>query len=253
MLYIDQPISVGFSRGTDNVNSTKAAAPLIWNLLQAFYTKFPEYASRDFGIFTESYGGHYGPAFAKYILDQNDAIDAGKRKGQKINMVALGLNNAWINPYDAYKGMIDFATENTHKVLMTKDTGKTMMTTLNQRCLPALKECWQSGTNAKCSHATSLCKSQVENRILMRGGFDVYDVRRSSRTGSFPPKTYQKFLRQPSVQSTIGAGKTFNECPQSVQVRFSRTGDGMSYDGIDNLGSHVAQILETINPSLRVW
>jgi len=228
MLYIDQPISVGFSRGTDNVNSTKAAAPLIWNLLQAFYTKFPEYNSRDFGIFTESYGGHYGPAFAKYILDQNDAIDAGKRKGQKINMVALGLNNAWMNPYDAYKGMIDFATANSHKVLMSKDVGKSMTTTLNERCYPALKECWSTGTNAKCSQATRLCKSGIENRIMRRGSFDVYDVRRAPRTASFPPKTYQKFLRQPFIQTTIGAGKSFSECPTSVQIRFERTGDGTS-------------------------
>jgi carboxypeptidase C (cathepsin A) len=228
MLYIDQPISVGFSRGTDNVNSTKAAAPLIWNLLQAFYTKFPEYNSRDFGIFTESYGGHYGPAFAKYILDQNDAIDAGKRKGQKINMVALGLNNAWMNPYDAYKGMIDFATANSHKVLMSKDVGKSMTTTLNERCYPALKECWSTGTNAKCSQATRLCKSGIENRIMRRRSFDVYDVRRSPRTASFPPKTYQKFLRQPFIQTTIGAGKSFSECPTSVQIRFERTGDGTS-------------------------
>jgi len=121
--------------------------------------------------------------------------------------------------------MIDFATENSHKVLMSKDVGKSMMTALNQRCYPALKECWATGTNAKCSQATSLCKSGIENRIMMRGGFDVYDVRRASRAASFPPKTYQKFLRQPFIQTTIGAGKSFNECPSSVQMRFQRTGD----------------------------
>ena len=40
--------------------STKSAAPYVWNLLQAFYASLPQYQSRDFGIFTESYGGHYG-------------------------------------------------------------------------------------------------------------------------------------------------------------------------------------------------
>jgi len=53
----------------------------------------------------------------------------------------------------------------------------------------------------------------------------VYDVRRGGRSSSFPPKTYQKFLKQPFIQTTIGAGKTFNECPSSVQMRFQRTGD----------------------------
>jgi len=61
MLYIDQPIATGFSYGDDNVNSTLSSAPYIWRLLQAFYSQFPQYKNRDFGIFTESYGGHYGP------------------------------------------------------------------------------------------------------------------------------------------------------------------------------------------------
>ncbi len=57
MLYIDQPIGVGFSFGTDNVDSTVTAAPLVWTFLQAFFAQFPTYESRNFGLFTESYGG----------------------------------------------------------------------------------------------------------------------------------------------------------------------------------------------------
>lgn len=67
-------------------------------MIQAFLTQFPEYESRDFGLFTESYGGHYGPEFAYYFEQQNDAIAAGKIQGEKINLVALGINNGWIEP-----------------------------------------------------------------------------------------------------------------------------------------------------------
>ena len=85
MLYIDQPAGVGFSYQSDQtnssvtcddegycqpsgiinataeVNSTVAAAPFVWKFVQAFFAQFPQYENRDFGIFTESYGGHYGP------------------------------------------------------------------------------------------------------------------------------------------------------------------------------------------------
>lgn len=54
MLYIDQPIGVGFSFGNDDVDSTITAAPEVWRLLQAFYAQFPKYESREFGIWTES-------------------------------------------------------------------------------------------------------------------------------------------------------------------------------------------------------
>lgn len=53
MLYIDQPIGVGFSYGNSDVSSTETAAPYVWKFLQAFYAQFPQYENRDFGIFTE--------------------------------------------------------------------------------------------------------------------------------------------------------------------------------------------------------
>ena len=98
MLYIDQPIGTGFTYGTDSVTSTVTAAPYVWNLLQAFYAQFPQYENRNFGVFTESYGGHYGPEFAYYFEQQNNAIASGTVKGEKINLVALGVNNGWYDP-----------------------------------------------------------------------------------------------------------------------------------------------------------
>ena len=95
MLYVDQPIGTGFSygdSGTPDIAGTAAAAPYVWTLLQAFFKQFPQYQSRDFGIFTESYGGHYGPEFASYIESQNSKIASGSVSGQKINLVALGVN-----------------------------------------------------------------------------------------------------------------------------------------------------------------
>lgn len=89
MLYIDQPIGVGFSYGDDSVTSTVTAAPYVWKLLQAFYAQFPQYENRNFGVFTESYGGHYGPEFADYFEQQNAAIASGSTSGQNINLGKL--------------------------------------------------------------------------------------------------------------------------------------------------------------------
>jgi carboxypeptidase C (cathepsin A) len=88
MLYIDQPVEAGFSLGKNTTSSTEGASLYVWKLIQAFYAAFPEYKSRDFGIFTESYGGHYGAHFAKYILAQNKT-----KTGELVNLVALGINN----------------------------------------------------------------------------------------------------------------------------------------------------------------
>lgn len=92
-LYVDQPTQAGFSYGGNGTTSSVKAAVVVWKLLQNFYAQFPTYKNRDFGLFTESYGGHYGPAFTHYFEEQNAAIDAGKIKGEKIHLVALGINN----------------------------------------------------------------------------------------------------------------------------------------------------------------
>lgn len=37
MLYVDEPIGVGFSYGTDSATSTVTAAEYVWKFLQNFY------------------------------------------------------------------------------------------------------------------------------------------------------------------------------------------------------------------------
>jgi carboxypeptidase C (cathepsin A) len=44
----------------------------MWEFLQIWFadSRYHKYAGQDFGIWTESYGGHYGPTFAAYVLQR---------------------------------------------------------------------------------------------------------------------------------------------------------------------------------------
>jgi carboxypeptidase C (cathepsin A) len=57
MLYVDQPVGVGFSTGNRTVDTTAAAAKDVWNFTQIWLTdsKFSRYQSRGLGIWTESW------------------------------------------------------------------------------------------------------------------------------------------------------------------------------------------------------
>jgi carboxypeptidase C (cathepsin A) len=226
MLYIDQPIGVGFSYGTDSVTSTATAAPYVWKLLQAFYAQFPQYENRDFGIFTESYGGHYGPEFAYYFEQQNAAIAAGKASGLSINLVALGINNGWYDSIIQDKAYIDFSYSNNYTQLISQSQYNSYMNSYTSSCLPALQSCASSGSNSACENADNTCYNTIEGPLSEVADFDVYDIRQPSND-PYPPSTYISYLQTKSVMTKIGAKSTYQECPNAPYNKFASTGDCM--------------------------
>jgi carboxypeptidase C (cathepsin A) len=76
--------------------------------LQALLNTIPKFDTKigtpkDFNLFTESYGGHYGPAFFNYFYDQNEKIQNGSMPGYPLNFNSLGIINGIIDEY-AYSG-----------------------------------------------------------------------------------------------------------------------------------------------------
>jgi len=72
VIFLDQPINVGYSYGDDSVSDTVAASQDVYALLVLFFKQFPEYKHLDFHIAGESYAGHYIPVFASGILSLLD-------------------------------------------------------------------------------------------------------------------------------------------------------------------------------------
>lgn len=64
--------------------------------------KFKKYLANDLAIWTESYGGHYGPTFASYFLDQNGKIDDGSVEGAKLNLKFLGVGDGLTDPLNQF-------------------------------------------------------------------------------------------------------------------------------------------------------
>ncbi|KAJ3490468.1 hypothetical protein NLG97_g5770 [Lecanicillium saksenae] len=212
MLYVDQPIGAGFSYGdVDAAGSTPQAAPAVWKMVQAFLTQFPEYESRDFGLFTESYGGHYGPEFAYYFEQQNAAIDAGKIKGEKINLVALGVNNGWIDPKNQYKAYIDFAVKNQYRPLLSASDAQPLYDAWENKCVPAYDGCTSDpSTGEACENGGDVCSQEVEGPLEGLANFDAYDIRADS--DSYPPNTFSGYLNSDKVKKAIGAQGRFSSC-----------------------------------------
>ncbi|KAL8386824.1 hypothetical protein RB595_010359 [Gaeumannomyces hyphopodioides] len=226
MLYVDQPIGTGFSYGSDGATSTVAAAGYVWNMLQAFYAAFPAYTSRDFGLWTESYGGHYGPEFAAHIHEQNARIDAGCLQGEKVNLVALGINNGWIHPETQYRSYADFALRNNHRQLIQADEHERYVAAVDSKCVPAIQKCQgTAGSNSDCLKAADICAKAAEAPIEDAGDFNSYDIRASSKSRDEPPGTHVGYLSNPEIQRAIGAQQRYDECPDKPYMAMYSSGD----------------------------
>ena len=81
MLYVEQPVTVGFSYTTEDLDNKAAfgddqAASDNYRVIQAFLDRFPHLRAHDLYLSGESYSGHYLPSLARFILDQNQEASA---------------------------------------------------------------------------------------------------------------------------------------------------------------------------------
>eukprot|EP00928_Gymnodinium_smaydae_P018493 TRINITY_DN17035_c0_g1_i1.p1 TRINITY_DN17035_c0_g1~~TRINITY_DN17035_c0_g1_i1.p1 ORF type:complete len:607 (+),score=55.40 TRINITY_DN17035_c0_g1_i1:68-1888(+) len=92
LLFVDQPRYVGYSCGTGPyVTSSQDAGVDMVAFLRGWRGLFPERSSAGFVLASESYGGHYVPAWTAAILDHNAA------SSEKLPLVGIALGNALVN------------------------------------------------------------------------------------------------------------------------------------------------------------
>ena len=95
LLYVDQPIGTGFSKGgIHDARSEDEIAADMAEMLRGFVVQNPEFEGRDFYITGESYAGHYVPAIAYYLV--NTATDL------KLNLKGIAIGNGLTDPYEQY-------------------------------------------------------------------------------------------------------------------------------------------------------
>ncbi|KAL7936598.1 Alpha/Beta hydrolase protein [Trichoderma chlorosporum] len=229
MLYVDQPIGTGFSFGSETVNTTFGTAEPVWTLLQAFFTNFPQYENRDFGIFTESYGGHFGPRFSEFFQAQNADIASGKIQGQTINLVALGINNGYYDEAIAATNFPRFSTNNSYYPLINNSIALEYVSQIESQCLPGLSTCapFEDGHYDDCIAAEGPCAA-VENNFsqFYLTNYSTHDIRQLA-PGHFPPETYVTYLQDPTIMKKIGVNVIYSECSNDVANDIDNLDDGI--------------------------
>ncbi|KAJ5805839.1 Carboxypeptidase S1 [Penicillium pulvis] len=233
-------------KNTSTANSTENAARSLWHLAQTWFSEFPEYKPRDdrVSIWTESYGGRYGPSFTAFFQEQNEKIKNGTitapGESHYIHLDTLGIINGCVDllvqaptyPVMAYNNT--YGIETINKTVYeealnawSKPGGcKDLIT--DCRALAAEGDPQMYGNNETvnkaCQKANSFCSNAVEGPYTNFAGRGYYDITHKS-PDPFPPQWYFGFLSQHWVQKALGAPINYTESIDSVYSAFTSTGD----------------------------
>lgn len=189
------PLNVG------TIDTTDLAAMAAWHILQGFLSGLSTLDAKigipkSFNLWTESYGGHYGPSFYNYFYNQNKAIQNNSMPGYAINFDTLGIGNGIIDEAIQAPYYPEFAVNNTYGIKSVNDTVYSYAKFANSMiggCQDMIRSCRQAAQYIKgglinngqtiteaaagnpsiatlCSEAQDMCRDNVESPYYNYGG-----------------------------------------------------------------------------------
>ena len=103
----------------------------------------------------------------EYFEAQNAAIESGSLKAEKIKLVALGINNGWIDATIAYGAYVEFAYKNAYRQLINESDYVRLKEVYETGCVPLLQACpGETGTDAACQKADDYCYENIEAYVV---------------------------------------------------------------------------------------
>ncbi|KLJ11698.1 hypothetical protein EMPG_13120 [Blastomyces silverae] len=221
VIFLDQPVNVGYSYSGGSVSDTNAAGKDVYALLTLFFEQFPQYAKQDFHIAGESYAGHYIPVFASEIM---------AHKERNINLKSLLIGNGLTDPLTQYPFYRPMACgEGGYPAVLDQASCQSMDNAL-PRCLSMIESCYSSESPWTCVPASIYCNNAIIGPY-QRTGRNPYDVRTDCEGGNLcytQLEDISKYLNQPEVIKALGAEvSTYDSCNMDINRNFLFRGDWM--------------------------
>lgn len=247
-------------------NTTEIAAAATWHFLQSWLSSFPQYnpavrpnvtspqvpeAAVGIHLFTESYGGKYGPTFARYFDEQTQKRKSGSlplNGSLDIQLESLGIINGVVD--DAVQNYYYpfFAYNNTYQIEAYSQTDQ--LNALQSfsgagGCLEHIDACRTAASSTDpqglgdVSRTNEICEAAQYNCLnvtasYVRNGYNVYDIRQKGPSPD-PPAAYQEYLNNETVLESIGARVNYTQSNPYIQQGFISTGDTIRGGQLDDL------------------
>jgi len=194
MIYVSQPKGVGFSycddlSAKDCVNNDVTAAQDAYDFFSNFFSSYPEFASNDFYLTAESYGGIYIPMF----MNEMDT------RGGFPNLKGAAIGDGC---WGTSVGTCNFTTGDAMHISAEFFKGHGMY---SQTLYETIKE--ECGDFSDDAVVAEPCASALKEMNDAVGTFDVYNIYDTCSTNESSTKhTHQSMVAAMSAQSvSLGA------------------------------------------------
>ena len=250
----------------NTANNTQNAARALWHFAQTWFQEFPDYKPNNdaISIFTESYGGRYGPAYTAFFEEQNQRIANGsfKETGDAyiIHLDTLGIINGCVDYLTMALSYLDFAYNNTYGIqAINKSLYNQGVEYFNSEggCRDQIVKCRTAAdegdpdftgnnntVNNLCVDAYMNCYPYVDAVYDDNSGRNVYDIA-ALDLDPFPPNYYYGYLSQAYVQAALGVPTNWTQSNNAVFNGFLGTGDYVRADIRGGFLDDLAYILDS--------
>ena len=225
-------------------NTTENAARHFWNFVQVWTQDFKEYSTNNktLSIWTESYGGRYGPSFAAYIQQQNSRIQKGSLSNAKVLLLTtLGIINGCVDLLTQISSRPEYAYDrNEYNITgLTRPEYANALIAYSQKdgCEDKVLKCQYLGetldpgmygnvteVNNACEDANDFCTNEVEGPYNFRKQWAYYNIAHCY-LDPFPSNDYLEYLASKPVLDALGVPLNYTDSSNVIGKAFNLTGD----------------------------
>ena len=165
VVYIDQPLGVGYSYSHENVTQGKQIGDYMTKFLTKFYDIYPQLQKQELIVAGNSYGGHFVAPVVRAFLNYNSNTQS---RELKIPLSSVMVEDGIVSPIHQRLSIKDIAFASG---LITADL------------LPEyeiLEQKWESAMQISPQTAFKKCKQMISFMSDTNGGWSLKDIRYES-------------------------------------------------------------------------